>query len=160
MVREDEILAVVRASAVRRVAGIGMMASLGALLLYIAFTRSHESIGWQVFLIVLGAGAIWMAERMRRATELAVELTPRGLRASDGELIAALDEIESLDRGFFAFKPSNGFLLRLKGKTPARWQPGLYWRLGRRVGIGGVTPGAQSRAMAEIIAVLMSERQA
>ena len=159
MVREDEVLAVIRASVMRRVAGIGMMASLGALLLYIAVTRTHDSMAWQLFLVVLGAGALWMAERMRKATQLSVELTREGIRASNGELIAALDNIESLDRGFFAFKPSNGFLLRLHDRSPSMWQPGLYWRVGRRVGIGGVTPGSQARAMAEVIAVLMAERQ-
>ncbi|NBB81601.1 MAG: hypothetical protein GVY36_19530, partial [Verrucomicrobia bacterium] len=87
-----------------------------------------------------------------------LELTREELRSTDGTVIARVEEIEHLDRGFFAFKPSNGFLMRLSTKKKARWEPGLWWCLGRRVGIGGVTPGSQSKAMAEIIAALMHQR--
>ena len=41
----------------------------------------------------------------------------------------------------------------LKTKTPAarRWEPGLWWRIGRRIGVGGVTPASQSKVMADLI---------
>jgi hypothetical protein len=38
-----------------------------------------------------------------------------------------------------------------------RWQPGLWWRLGKRVGVGGVAPGHQTKAMAQIIEALLAE---
>lgn len=157
---EQEVLAVIRASMGRRVLGVGVMAALGVLLVYVSLTNPPQNVAWQVFLIVIGVGALWMAERMRRATMLSVEVTRDGLRSSTGEMIAPLETIEAMDRGMFAFKPSNGFLLKLKHKTPARWEPGLWWRLGNRVGIGGVTPGSQAKAAAEILAALMAERQA
>ena len=112
------------------------------------------SLIWQIFLLLVGGLALWLADAMRRATALSVELTRDGLRTSDGEIIAALDQIETLDRGIFAFKPSNGFLIKLTQKAPARWQPGLWWRLGKRIGVGGVTPGAQSRVMADLLTAL------
>jgi len=155
---ENQVLAVVRASALRRDLGLSMLGGLGALLIFIAVFRPPASPGWQVFLLGLGVVALWGMERMRRATAQAVELTRAGLRSSDGEVIAPIDQIASVDRGPFAFKPSNGFILRLKSSAPRRWQPGLWWRLGRRVGIGGVTPGAQAKAMAERIAMLLAER--
>lgn len=155
---EPEVLAVVRASAGRRFLGVGCMAILGLMLVYVALARPAEDFAWQVFLLLIGGLALWLADAMRRATTNAVELTREGLRSTDGEVIARLDDIETLDRGMFAFKPSNGFLMRLKNKAPARWRPGLWWRLGRRIGIGGVTPGSQSKAMAEIMAALMAER--
>ena len=155
---EDDVLAVVRASTPRRFLGIGMLLILGLMLIYTALVRPPAVLGWQIFLIGLGALCLWAAERMRLATTLAVELTRDGLRTSDGEEIAAMDNITSVDRGMFVFKPSNGFIVRLKASTPRRWQPGIWWRFGGRVGIGGVTPGAQGKIMADMLAAMLLER--
>lgn len=156
---DDEVLARISASPARRGLGVLSMAALGAILVYVAFVRPPEGFVWQLFLIGFGVGALYLANRMRQATAEVLELTREELRSTDGTVIARVDEIEHLDRGFFAFKPSNGFLMRLSGKKKARWEPGLWWCLGRRVGIGGVTPGSHSKALAEILAALMHERQ-
>ncbi len=157
MTSDSEILAIVRASPGRRVLGVGAMGILGLLTVYVALARPPDALVWQAFLLLIGGLSLWLADAMRRATALAVELTRDGLRTSDGEVIAPLDQIETLDRGIFAFKPSNGFLIKLKKKAPARWRPGLWWRFGKRIGVGGVTPGAQSRAMADIVTALMRD---
>ncbi|SFL96510.1 hypothetical protein [Shimia aestuarii] len=154
---QDEVLAVVRASAPRRWFGIGVMAVLGGLLIYLALS-TPPSLGWQVFLIVFGVAALWLAETTRKATEHEVQLTSKGLRSSSGEEIASVDQIARVERGTFAMKPSNGFLLRLKEPRSRRWQPGLWWAMGRRVGIGGVTPGSQSKVMAQMLEALLAER--
>ena len=154
---QDEVLAVVRASALRRWFGIVVMAALGGLLIYLAMSRP-PALQWQVFLIGMGVFALWLADATRRATENQIELTQDGLRSSSGEVIALIDEIERVERGMFAMKPSNGFLLRLKKRRQRSWQPGLWWALGRRVGIGGVTPGSQSKVMAQMLEALMVER--
>ncbi len=154
----DTVLAVVQASTGRRLLGVGSMAGLGVLLLAVAVTHPPANPAWLLFLIVAGGIALWLAEAMRRATALSVELTREGLQCSDGEIIAPIDEIENLERGVFAFKPSNGFLMKLSVKRPSRWRPGLWWRIGARVGIGGVTAAAQAKAMAEMIAALKYER--
>ncbi|MFN3210138.1 MAG: hypothetical protein ACE369_14260 [Roseovarius sp.] len=155
---DEEILAVMQASTGRRILGVGCLGVLGALLIWIGLTRPFDALGWQAFIVLLGAAGIWMADAMRRATSERIELTRDTLRSSDGELIARIGEIETMDRGLFAFKPSNGFLLKAKTKAPARWRPGLWWRMGRRIGLGGVTPGHQSKVMSEMIAALMAER--
>jgi hypothetical protein len=155
---ENEVLTVVRASAVRRGLGVGMLGLLGAILVYLAVTRPPAVPAWQGFLALVGLLALFGALAMWRATSEAVELTRAGLRSTSGEVIAPLEQIESVDRGVFAFKPSNGFILRLKSAAPGRWRPGLWWRLGRRVGVGGVTPGAQGKAMADTLTALLIER--
>ncbi|MRU16467.1 hypothetical protein FDP25_13575 [Roseovarius sp. A21] len=155
---EDEVLARISASPARRVMGVLSMGALGVILVYVGFARPPDSFAWQIVLIVFGVAALFLADRMRRATAEVLELTRTELRSTDGTVIARVEEIEHLDRGFFAFKPSNGFLMRLSTKKKARWEPGLWWCLGRRVGIGGVTPGSQSKAMAEIMAALMHQR--
>ena len=155
---ENEVLAVARASMGRRVLGILSLGSLGVLLLYIAFARSPEP-GWQAFLVVIGLAALWCMNAMRQATANRIELTPTELRDSDGTVIVRLDQIENQDRGFFAFKPSNGFLIRSRTPAPRTWRPGLWWRMGRRIGIGGMTPGSQTKYMAEAIATILASRK-
>ena len=133
-----------------------MLGLLGILLLCVALLQPFANIGWQAFLAALGAGALWLAERMWRSTAKPVELTEDALRTGDGEIIAMVDNIASVDRSMFAFKPSNGFMLKLKKGAPMRWRPGLWWRAGRYVGVGGVTPGAQARAMADVLSALLA----
>ena len=155
---QQEILAQLHASAPRRWLGVGMMATLGGILIYIGLAIPPASLLWQVFLLVIGGLSLWLAEATRRATELTLTLTKTGLTDSSGEEIATIAEIEGVSRGVFAFKPSNGFVLYLNTRKPGRWRPGLWWSLGKRVGIGGVTPGPQGKAMAQIIEVLVVER--
>ena len=155
---QDDILATISASTVRRLFGVGALMILGALLIYVAFLDPPDSFIWQIFLIVLGAGSLWLADKMRRVTLLTLILTRTDLRESDGTLLAEVDQITSVERGALAFKPSNGFMLHLAAPAPRRWRPGLWWRFGRRLGVGGVTSAAQTRQMADMLAVLIAER--
>jgi len=157
--KPGEVIATISASPGRRLLGIGSLWVLSALVIYVGIVQPPAP-GWQVFLFVLGGTAIWIGEQMRRATLLILELTPEELRDSSGTVLARTEDIESLDRGMFAFKPSNGFLLRLKSGADRRWRPGLWWRLGSRIGVGGMTPGHQAKFMAEIISAMIAERTA
>lgn len=154
----SEVVAELRASAVRRVIGVVMMFALGALLLYLALANSFSNLLWQVLLIALAAGAMFAAMRMQRATSLVLSLTDTGLYDSDGLLIAEYDNIEAVERGMLAFKPSNGFMIRTKTPQARRWRPGLYWIMGRRIGIGGVTAASHSKFMADMMNMKLSER--
>ena len=64
----------------------------------------------------------------------------------------------SVDRGAFAFQPSNGFLIRLRAGAERTWQPGMWWRIGTCVGVGGMTPGPQTKFMAETILAMITKR--
>ena len=156
-VMNDEILAIVEATPIRRWLGVSMMAGLGGIVIYIALV-SPPDLGWQLFLLVVGVLALWMADRMRRATEHRIELTQGGLRTGEGQVIAEVDNIERVDRGMFVFKPSNGFLVRLIRPEPRIWRPGLWWCSGRRIGVGGVTSAGQTKAMSEILSAMLAER--
>ena len=153
----DDVLATIKASPGRRILGIGSLWVLALLVIYIAIVKPPD-IGWQVFLFVLGGIAIWVAEQMRRSTAVMLILTRDALCDSSGAVLARTEEIISLDRGMFAFKPSNGFLLHLKQKRPRAWRPGLWWAMGSRIGVGGMTPAHQAKFMAEIIATMLAER--
>lgn len=155
---DNEVLAVARASTGRRILGLTSLGLLGFLLIYVAFAQSPALIA-QIFLIVVGAGALWLTETMRRATGSSVELTPLVLRDADGTVIARIEDIATMDRGVFAFKPSNGFLLKTKTGAPREWRPGLWWRIGRRIGIGGMTPGHQTKFMSEVLSGIMARNE-
>lgn len=154
-----DVMATVRASAPRRWLAISMLAFLGFLLIYFGVVTPPASLQLQIFVVVLGALSVALAVKMHAATQSEIYLTEAGLFDRDGTEIAAIDQIERVERGAFAFKPSNGFMLRLaKGGAPRAWRPGLWWRFGRRIGVGGVTPGSQSKIMAEMIQAMIAER--
>lgn len=153
----DEVIATVSASMGRRFLGITSLGLLGVLLIYVSFAQPPAIFG-QFFLLLVGALSLWIAEKMRRATSTVIEMTATELRDSSGITICRIDDIESIDRGFFAFKPSNGFLLKTKKPDTRSWRPGLWWRAGRRIGIGGMTPGRQTKFMSEILAATIALR--
>ncbi|ETX27380.1 hypothetical protein [Roseivivax isoporae] len=153
----DTVIATLSASAARRWLGVGALLTLGGMLLALA-AGTPMAAGWRVVFLAAGGLVLWAAARMEGATRGVLELTPRELRERDGDIIARLDEVVRVDRSMFAIKPSNGFLLTLSAPGRRAWRPGLWWRLGRRVAIGGVTPGSQSRPMADAIALLIAER--
>ncbi len=155
---QDEVIATMQASALRRLFAYGAVFTLGAMLILLAFLQP-PALGWQLFLIVLGAAALIVAERLRRATQLGLILTEHELRDTAGQVLTPLDNITSVDRGAFAFKPSNGFVLRLRTAPGRAWAPGLWWRYATRIGVGGVTAAGPAKYMAEQIALRIEARK-
>ena len=144
-------------SAARRALGVGTLAGLGLLLLGVALVRPPEAVSWRLFLLAAGAGACWLARRMWRMSERGLVLTAAGLREAGegGRWVAPIEAVEGVERGTFAFKPSNGFLLRLRTPGPRAWSPGVWWRLGRRVGVGGVLRAAEARTAADALHLIL-----
>ncbi|SPF78267.1 hypothetical protein [Pseudoprimorskyibacter insulae] len=154
----EEILATVHASAARRFIGVGTMAGLGGLVLYLALATA-PALHWRLFLLVMGGGALFVAQFMWQTTGLRLELTQTELRDSNGRQLVALDDVEAVNRGAFAFKPSNGFMIKTKSRQSKVWRPGMWWRMGRMVAVGGVTPGSQTKPMADIMAAIVSGQE-
>lgn len=154
---QEDVLAEVTATPGRRVIGIGMLAALALLLLYVA-VATPPALGWQIFLIALTIAALMVAQAMWKATQHTLQLTRTVLRDETGQVIVHMDDVASIDRGAFAFKPSNGFLLRLKKPYARDWRPGLWWRFSKRVGVGGMVPMRPTKFMAETIALILVER--
>jgi hypothetical protein len=154
----DDVIATLEPSLGRRWFGAIALAALGVLLIWIAFARPPEALALKIITPVLGALFIWQAQWNLRVSKTRLYLTKHGLFDGDDTLIVASANMLEVDRGIFAFKPSNGFLIRLHEPEPKGWAPGLYWRLGRRLGVGGATQLTQNKAMAEAIQVLIMER--
>jgi hypothetical protein len=152
----DPVIATLAASPPRRWTGTVMLSFLGGLLIYLALSVPFSAP--QVILILCGLFVLFAASRLLAATAQVIELTQTELRVKDGVVLAKLADITKVERGAFAFKPSNGFLVSTKESGPRRWSLGMYWCFSRRIGVGGVTGAPQSKGMAEAIAVLIAER--
>lgn len=149
------VLARLDPSPLRRLAGSGSLLMLAGFLLWLVFWHPPAQFSLRLFLLILSVAAMGLAVAMWQATRHGLILTERDLRDTAGEALARLDEIEEISRGALAFKPSQGFVLRLRTKGQRRWRPGLWWRFGRSLGVGGVTPRNEGRFMAESIAGLI-----
>ncbi|MBM9593138.1 hypothetical protein [Roseitranquillus sediminis] len=152
------VLATLAASPVRRVLALLVLAILGALCFWFGLAPGPTAAGWRVVLIGLGGGLAWLGLAMLRVTRERIELTAEGLRDTTGRSLAGLDDIVAVERGAFAFKPANGFVIRLSQSAPWGWAPGIWWRFGARLGVGGVTPKYQARYMADTLAALLARR--
>ena len=151
---------IIAPSATRRALGVGMLVALGGFLVAIALARPPEALGWRLFLLVAGGGALWLGWRMWAASARGLVLTEEGLREAGegGRWVAPVEAVAGVERGAFAFKPSNGFSLRMRAPGPRAWVPGVWWRVGRRVGVGGVLRAGEARAAADMIHLMAEGR--
>ncbi len=153
----DEVLMTVQASPARKYFGAGTLALLGFLMVYLGVSLQGEFAS-RAILTLGGAFMLWATGRLLAASSQTIELTNDELRESSGRVLAHLDGIEKVDRGTFAFKPSHGFIVILKEPHSRVWSPGMWWRFGRRLGVGGVTNGGQNKAMAEMMTMLIATK--
>ncbi|MFT7310463.1 MAG: hypothetical protein ACI853_000949 [Paracoccaceae bacterium] len=153
------VLATVTPSAPRRLVALGAVWALGALLIFVAFDLEQAAFIARAVLLAAGAGTIWLGDWLRRATLTSLELTEEDLRDSSGTILARMDEVVSIERSALALKPSNGFVIVLKSSRGRFWAPGLWWRMGRRVGVGGVCSAREAKAMSDVIALKLAEKR-
>ena len=154
--RDEEVLIDIRPSPIRRWMALLALGVLAILLTGLAIGDVPDL--WRLFFVLLGVGVLWSGNKLRAATLDGLVLTRAGLRTESGVMLAPVENIAKVERGVFAFKPSNGFLVRLKEADGKGWAPGLWWKLGRRIGVGGTLSGGQTRAMADMMNVLVLER--
>lgn len=154
---EPEVLARLRPGAARRAMTVGMPALLAALLVWIALVAPPAP-GWRLFLVGMAGASGWLAWRAWAATRAGLVLTDAGLAEEGGRMLAPLAGIEKVDRGLLAFKPSGGFVVLLDTPGGFGWAPGLWWRLGRRLGVGGTTTPMEGRAMADLLTAMVARR--
>lgn len=130
--------------------------ALGGVLLWFALTS-----GTLVSTLIgaIGLVLIYAAIRTALAGRHELILTMDTLSDTRGRVVAQVDDVASVDRSMFAVRPSNGFSIRLKSKAPRAWQPGLWWRIGSRIGVGGLTPAGQGRAMADLLSAMVQDRR-
>jgi hypothetical protein len=153
--RDETVIVRLHASAPRRIFGMAVLVSLAVVLLYLALWHPPAEMGWRIFLLGFAGFMVWASRAFWVATQAVLVLTADTLTehspGGETQLVATIAEVRAVARGALALKPSNGFSLSLRHPAPRAWAPGLWWRLGRKVGVGGVTASPQARMMAETI---------
>jgi len=159
MTDPDEVLERITPSAPRRIMAAAALGLLGVLLLWVTATHPPAGLAFLAITVVIGGGSLWMAWALCRASGAVLELTRSDLRETGGRVLARIDNIARVDRGFFAFKPAAGFRLTLKEPMEAAYAPGLWWRRRRMLMVGGVTSRAQTKAVADLITILLAQNR-
>ena len=152
-----EPIAILNVSQTRRIFGTIAQLGVGGMMLYVAAKYPPDNVIALVFLIAFGGFMIWQARNLYQSAGRHLLLTKETVEDSSGTVLCRLDEIKSVERGAFTLKPSNGFAILLKKSGKFAWCPGLWWRVGSRIGVGGTTSGRSSRDMADMIAVMLTE---
>lgn len=149
-----------KASTPRRVLAASLLLVLACLLAMVAVTGTYSPLG-RLGLLCLAAVSAFGAMRVWQAGQMTLEYSAGCLREEgpEGRVIADASDIVSVERGALAFKPSNGFLLRLASHGPRVWVPGVWWRWGKLVGVGGLLPAHQSKLVAEALSLDVAQRK-
>jgi hypothetical protein len=135
----------------RRLSAVTVLGALALIHFWIVTSSPPAALVGKLFLIGVGMAASYAAYRVWKSTECDILLTPEDVREENGRVLCRIEDIDHVQRGPFAFKPSNGFVIVLKAKAPRAWAPGLWWRIGRRIGVGGVTSAGAGKAMADVL---------
>jgi hypothetical protein len=155
----DTPLMTLRASPPRLWFAVLSLGTLGALMLWIALVQPPADPGWRLALLLGGAAVGWAAARIVRLRDRALVLTEEALVDTASGVVCRIADIERISTGVFALKPARGFAVVLAGRSEAAWVPGLWWRIGRSVGVGGMTAAVETRMMAERIEALAAARR-
>ncbi|MBF9034039.1 hypothetical protein HKCCE2091_07290 [Rhodobacterales bacterium HKCCE2091] len=150
------ILARIRPNPVRRAMAAGFPAVLGLLLVAIAAGGGVASAFDLAFLLLTGLSALAFGVAVWRSTAPELELTRDELRERGGRVLCRIEDVARVERGFFVMKPAGGFVLILASRHPRAFAPGLWWRRGRRLMVGGATTPSESKAMAEVIHAMLA----
>ena len=157
---QDEIIGYIAPNIARRSFAVFCLGGLGFLLIMIAATNPPQHLFWLLLLIVFGVGSLGMTYKLWEASSHKLILTRECLREENGRVLFHIDKVESVDRGFFAMKPAGGFIVFLhKPEEGGRvYAPGLWRRWGKSVAVGGVTSAGEAKAVADLIKIILAER--
>ena len=153
---DTEVLFEIYPSPIRRWMALLALVGLAAVLFALAIRDIPDL--WRLIFVAIAVAVLWTGNNLRNSTLRGLVLTKKGLATNDGLMLAPLENIEKVERGVFAFKPSNGFLVKLKTSGENSWALGLWWKFGRNLGVGGTLSRGQSRNMADLMTALILER--
>jgi hypothetical protein len=135
------------------------IAALGAMalgLFWLALAHPLVGPGWRAGLLVACLPLVLAIRALLASGRRVLILTREGLFDSVSGDVCRIGDIARVERGIFALRPARGFALRLTRPLGRRWVPGLWWRFGRNLGVGGLTGAAETRLMAEVLDALLA----
>ena len=142
----------------RRIFGVVVLTVCGIFLLFYTLFAAQGGLFFRVVALLIGALFLWQAQWNLRVSNTTIILTKEGLYTANGDLICRVSNMLEIDNGWFSFKPSNGFLVRLYEAEDPKWARGLYWRIGKRLGVGGAIAPAEVKALSAQLSLLIRER--
>lgn len=157
---DPEVLIRLPASPLRRWSALVLLGLFAMMAVQVSIELPGERPLAKAGALLLGLAMIWQAIQLWKASGRVLELTVEGLReAGTGRVLARVEDIAEVNRSVFAYRPATGFLILLHrpASRPA-WAPGMWWRFGRRIGIGGVTPKMEGKALAELLGEMVRSR--
>lgn len=152
--QQDDVLMELNISPIRRMFALAVLGLLGLLLIWNSLMLPGGSVLVKLFLLLIGAAVFWLGIKMYDRTRGGLVLTSTALSDYRGTCLIRMDDVVGVEKGVFALKPSNGFMLKSKTAPGNLWAPGMYWRLGTRVGVGGITNAREAKSMIEVIVAL------
>lgn len=154
----DNIILKLKPSRGRRIVGAVLLMLCGFFILFYTVFAAQDALFFRVAALLIGALFLWQAQWNLRVSNTTITLTKEGLYAANGDLICRVSNMVEIDDGWFSFKPSNGFLVRLYEAEDPKWARGLYWRIGKRLGVGGAIEPAEVKALSAQLSLLIRER--
>lgn len=137
---------------------VGALAALTLALAWLALAQPLPGAGWRAGLLAACLPLVFAIRGLVGAGRRVLILTREGLFDSVAGEVARIGDIARVERGIFALRPARGFALRLARPLGRRWVPGLWWRFGRNLGVGGLTGAAETRLMAEVLDALVADQ--
>ena len=153
----SDVILKIKPSAGRRIFGIIILCLVAVIMMNYAFGDKAQSIVLRFILLLMAVVFLWQAQANLRFIGAALILKREGLFDDQGALICSLSNINQIDRGWISFKPSNGLLVRMHKPMALKWSPGLYWRFGKSLGIGGMVSPVLTKEMSDKLLLLMQE---
>ena len=86
-------------------------------------------------------------------------LNQEGIFNLDNTIICRIEDIETIDTSPYTFRSANGFIVFLRERSTFKIVPGLYWRLGNRISIGGLVSKAESKFLSTTMLNLMNTQK-
>ena len=133
------------------------------LLLFLCYTISkiEEEITSVDFLLIptIVFLALWFTRFLKRYSKVGFLINQSGLFNLDGSIICEIGDIEIIDVSPYTFKSANGFIVILKTKNSFKLIPGLYWRLGKRLSIGGLVSKTESKFLSQALLRFYEEKE-
>ena len=155
---QDQGIAVIRRPELLRWAVVITLILMGGFCGLIGLSLFAQSVLPALALVVIASGCLWLAWATFQTDCSSVMFDGERIYTNSGVELCRLDEVADLQRGMAMLKPSGGFIILLTGDAPRGWSPGLWWRYGTRIGVGGAVSTRACKHMADSISGALAAR--
>ena len=129
-------------------------------LIYTLLKTSVESGKALLFLIsIFLISTLWFKKFISQHPKVGFLLNQEGIFNLDNSIVCRIEDIETIDTSPYTFRSANGFIVFLRERSTFKIVPGLYWRLGNRISIGGLVSKAESKFLSTTMLNLMNTQK-